>query len=59
MIDPTQQPQELRPIVDAANSLQTRLAAAWAQERSFVDGAAHELRTPVTVQPCPASAGER
>ena len=49
MIDPTQQPQELRPIVDAANSLQTRLAAAWAQERSFVDGAAHELRTPVTV----------
>ena len=49
LIDPAQQPQELRPIVDAANSLQTRLAAAWAQERSFVDGAAHELRTPVTV----------
>lgn len=49
LIDPAQQPQELRPIVDAANSLQTRLASAWSQERSFVDGAAHELRTPVTV----------
>ena len=49
LIDPAQQPQELRPIVEAANGLQNRLASAWAQERSFVDGAAHELRTPVTV----------
>ena len=48
-IDPEGQPQELRPIVEAANGLQDRLARAWAQERSFVDGAAHELRTPVTV----------
>ena len=49
LIDPNDQPQELLPIVDAANGLQGRLARAWAQERSFVDGAAHELRTPVTV----------
>ena len=29
--------------------MQARLAAAWARERSFVDGVAHELRTPITV----------
>lgn len=49
LIDPKDQPQELLPIVEAANGLQGRLARSWAQERSFVDGAAHELRTPVTV----------
>ena len=36
--------------IDAAfNQLQQRLASAWARERSFVDGVAHELRTPITV----------
>ncbi len=43
------QPQELRPIVFAFNQLQQRLAAAWQREKEFVDGAAHELRTPITV----------
>jgi two-component system OmpR family sensor kinase len=44
-----EQPQELQPIAAAFNDLQTRLAAAWERERSFVDGVAHELRTPITL----------
>ena len=43
------QPQELQPVALAFNDLQHRLAAAWLQERSFVDGVAHELRTPISV----------
>lgn len=43
------QPQELQPIATAFNDLQTRLAAAWERERAFVDGVAHELRTPITL----------
>ncbi len=49
LLDPTQQPQELQPIVLAFNELQQRLAEAWQRERRFVDGVAHELRTPITV----------
>jgi signal transduction histidine kinase len=48
-LDPAQQPSELLPIVEAFNQLQLRLAAAWQRERRFVDGVAHELRTPITV----------
>jgi len=48
-LDPAQQPSELLPIVEAFNQLQIRLAAAWLRERRFVDGVAHELRTPITV----------
>ena len=48
-LDPVGQSQELQPIVEAFNQLQQRLAAAWTRERSFVDGVAHELRTPITV----------
>ena len=48
-LEPNQQPQELQPIVVAFNDLQKRLAQAWQRERSFVDGVAHELRTPITV----------
>ena len=40
---------ELQPIVEAFNQLQSRLAEAWQRERRFVDGVAHELRTPITV----------
>ncbi len=40
---------ELQPIAVAFNGLQKRLAAAWQRERAFVDGVAHELRTPITV----------
>jgi two-component system, OmpR family, sensor kinase len=44
-----QQSQELQPIARAFNELQQRLALAWQQERTFIDGVAHELRTPITV----------
>ena len=43
------QPSELQPITAAFQALQQRLAAAWERERSFSDGAAHELRTPITL----------
>ena len=43
------QPQELQPIARSFNQLQQRLAASWQRERSFVDGVAHELRTPITL----------
>ncbi|WP_244279748.1 sensor histidine kinase KdpD [Synechococcus sp. UW179A] len=49
LLDPQLQPQELRAIAVAFNNLQQRLAAAWRRERAFVDGVAHELRTPITV----------
>jgi len=48
-LDPVGQSRELKPIVDAFNQLQGRLAEAWQRERRFVDGVAHELRTPITV----------
>ena len=48
-LDPVGQSRELQPIVEAFNQLQTRLAEAWQRERRFVDGVAHELRTPITV----------
>ena len=48
-LDLAAQPQELQPIVTAFNRLQSRLATAWQRERRFVDGVAHELRTPITV----------
>ncbi|MCS5692873.1 HAMP domain-containing histidine kinase [Cyanobium sp. FGCU-6] len=44
-----EQPSELQPIAAAFGALQQRLAAAWERERSFSDGAAHELRTPITL----------
>lgn len=49
LLPPTEQPAELQPIVAAFGALQQRLAAAWERERSFSDGAAHELRTPITL----------
>lgn len=48
-LDPVGQSRELQPIVEAFNQLQARLAQAWQRERRFVDGVAHELRTPITV----------
>ncbi|MEX0588112.1 MAG: HAMP domain-containing sensor histidine kinase, partial [Cyanobium sp.] len=44
-----EQPEELRPIAGAFNDLQSRLAVSWERQRSFVDGVAHELRTPITL----------
>ena len=49
LIGVEQQPLELQPIAAAFNGLQQRLAAAWQRERRFVDGVAHELRTPITL----------
>jgi signal transduction histidine kinase len=43
------QPEELQPIALAFNDLQQRLHSSWERERAFVDGAAHELRTPITL----------
>ena len=49
LLPPAEQPSELQPISAAFGALQQRLAAAWERERSFSDGAAHELRTPITL----------
>ncbi len=48
-LDPVGQSRELQPIIEAFNQLQSRLADAWHRERRFIDGVAHELRTPITV----------
>ena len=44
-----EQPEELQPIALAFNDLQQRLSASWQRQRTFVDGVAHELRTPITL----------
>ena len=49
MVDAESQPREFHAIVRSVNQLQSRLSMAWTREREFVDGAAHELRTPITV----------
>lgn len=49
LIPEDDQPQELQPIAAAFNERQQRLAAAWERERTFTDGVAHELRTPITL----------
>ena len=49
VLSTAEHPSEFRSIVEAFNQLQTRLASAWQRERRFVDGVAHELRTPITV----------
>lgn len=43
------EPVELQAIALAFNDLQVRLAASWEREQAFVDGVAHELRTPITL----------
>lgn len=43
------QPKELQPIAESFNQLQARLSTSWQRERAFVDGVAHELRTPISV----------
>jgi signal transduction histidine kinase len=44
-----EQPEELQPVALAFNDLQQRLSVPWERQRSFVDGVAHELRTPITL----------
>lgn len=41
--------RELAPLVDAVNSLMTRLAARLSRERDFLVDAAHQLKTPLAV----------
>lgn len=41
--------RELAPLVEAVNSLMTRLAARLARERDFLVDAAHQLKTPLAV----------
>jgi two-component system, OmpR family, sensor kinase len=41
-------PEEIQPLVMSFNSLLTRLRDAFANQRRFVQDAAHELRTPIT-----------
>ena len=43
------QPKELQQIAESFNQLQARLSTAWQRERAFVDGVAHELRTPISL----------
>ncbi|MFM7653074.1 MAG: sensor histidine kinase [Vulcanococcus sp.] len=43
------QPEELQPIGSAFNELHLRLRKSWERQRTFVDGMAHELRTPITL----------
>lgn len=45
----TGQPEELQPIVVAFNALLDRLAAGRQRQQAFVDGVAHEMRTPITL----------
>lgn len=40
-------PSELAPVIDAVNTLMTRLKAAIESERAFAANAAHELRNPI------------
>ncbi len=48
-LDVAAQPEELQPIAACFNAMRDRLAASWERQRSFVDGVAHELRTPITL----------
>jgi len=46
-IDPTDIPQELRPLITSVNELMARLAANFQAQQRFVADAAHQLRTPL------------
>ena len=48
-VDLRKLPDELQPIGRAVSNLQDRVSDAWSHERSFIDGVAHELRTPITL----------
>lgn len=52
-------PSDLLPLVNSINSLLRRMALSFQRERSFVDQAAHQLRTPLAVVKLQAQMIER
>jgi heavy metal sensor kinase len=48
-VDVSNQPAELKPLVDALNAMLSRLRQSFSQQREFIGNAAHELKTPVAV----------
>lgn len=47
LIDASQLPKEINPLIEALNTLFTRTATTIERERRFVSNAAHELRSPL------------
>lgn len=47
-VDGSQLPKEVRPLIDALNSLFDRISSMLTRERRFVSDAAHELRSPLS-----------
>ena len=48
LIEYSQAPEEILPLIEALNDLLIRLQKAFKKQRNFVADAAHELRTPLT-----------
>jgi len=58
-VDDRHAPSEIRPLLAALNSLFTRLAKAFENERRFTADAAHELRTPLAALKVQAQVAQR
>lgn len=48
-LDPEQVQQEIRPLVQALNAHMARLGAYLDRQQRFLDGAAHQMRTPLAI----------
>lgn len=58
-VDDRDAPSEIRPLLDALNTLFARLANAFENERRFTADAAHELRTPLAALKIQAQVAQR